>query len=71
MRMLIALLALALVPSLVELSLGAGQAQAGASCKQRYNVCLARCGANSQRCQRCRLQYKYCRYPFPYMGDLL
>ncbi len=71
MRMLIALLALALVPSLVELSLGAGKRRRGRAAEQRYNVCLARCGANSQRCQRCRLQYKYCRYPVPYMGDLL
>lgn len=71
MRMLIALLAVALMPTLVELSLGAGKAQAGTSCKQRYNVCLTRCGANSQRCQRCRTQYRYCIYPMPYLGDLL
>jgi hypothetical protein len=23
------------------------------------------------RCMRCRTQYKYCRYPMPYMGNLL
>jgi hypothetical protein len=71
MRMLIALLALALMPTLAELSFGAGEAQAAWTCRQRYNVCLARCDANSQRCQRCRTQYKYCRYPMPYMGNLL
>jgi hypothetical protein len=71
MRMLIAWLAVALMPTLVELSLGAGEAQAAWSCRQRYNVCLARCDANSQRCQRCRTQYRYCVYPMPYMGNLL
>jgi len=71
MRMLIALLAVALMPTLAELSLGASEAQAAASCRQRYSVCLARCDGNSPRCYRCRTQYKYCRYPYPYMGDLL
>jgi hypothetical protein len=71
MRMLIALLAVALMPTLVELSLGAGDAQAATSCRLRYNVCLARCAPNSQRCMRCRTQYKYCVLPRPYMGNLL
>jgi hypothetical protein len=71
MRMLIALLAVALMSGLVELSLGASEAQAAASCRQSYNVCLARCGPNSQRCQRCRTKYKYCTFPMPYMGNLL
>ena len=71
MRILITLLAVALMPTLVELSLGAGEAQAATTCRQRYNVCLARCDANSQRCQRCRTQYRYCVYPMPYMGNLL
>ena len=71
MRILIALLALALTLSFVELGLGASDAQAAWSCKQRYNICLARCPANSQRCQRCRTQYRYCRYQLPYLGDLL
>ena len=71
MRMLIALLAVALMPTLVELSLGAREAQAAATCRQSYNVCLARCDANGQRCQRCRTKYKYCVYPMPYLGNLL
>ena len=71
MRILITLLAVALMPTLVELSLGAGEAQAATTCRQRYNICLARCYANSQRCQRCRTQYKYCIYPMPYLGNLL
>ncbi len=71
MRMLIALLAAALMPTLTELSLGAGQAQAAASCGESYAVCLARCGPNSPRCQRCRIKYKYCRIPAPYLGNLL
>ena len=71
MRMLIALLAVALMPSLVELSLGPSEAQAAASCRQSYTVCQARCGPNSQRCQRCRTKYKYCTFPMPYMGNLL
>ena len=49
MRMLIALLAVALMPTLAELSLGAGQAQAAASCRQSYNVCLARCAAKQPK----------------------
>ena len=71
MRMLIAVLALALMPTLAELSLGASEAQAAWTCRQRYNVCLARCDANSLRCTRCRTQYKYCVQPRPYMGNLL
>jgi hypothetical protein len=71
MRMLIALLAVALTLTFVELGLGASEVQAAASCRQSYNVCLARCGANSQRCQRCRTRYKYCTFPMPYMGNLL
>ena len=71
MRMLIALLAVALMPTLVELSLGAKEAKAATSCRELYAVCLARCAPNSQRCQRCRTRYKYCVYPPPYMGNLL
>ena len=71
MRMLIALLAVALVTTVAELSLGASEAQAAASCRQSYHVCLARCDGNSQRCQRCRTRYKYCVFPMPYMGNLL
>jgi hypothetical protein len=69
--MLISLLAVALMPTLAELGFGAGQAQAAASCRQSYNVCLARCAPNSQRCQRCRVKYKYCIIPAPYLGNLL
>jgi hypothetical protein len=70
--MLIALLAVAVSLTFVELGLGAGDAQAAPNfCKHRYNLCLVRCGANSQRCKRCQTQYRYCRYPLPYLGDLL
>lgn len=71
MRMLIALLAVALTLSFVELGLGAGDAQAATSCKLRYSACLARCPAAKRQCTRCQVQYRYCRYPYPYMGDLL
>ena len=72
MRMLIAMSAAALTLTFVELGLGASEVQAAPNfCKHRYNLCLARCGANSQRCKRCQTQYRYCRYPYPYMGDLL
>jgi len=71
MRMLIALLAVALMPTFMELSFGASEAQAAASCRQSYNVCLARCAPNSQRCQRCRTKYKYCIIPAPHLGNLL
>jgi len=71
MRMLIALLAAALTLTLVTFGRGASEVQAASSCRQIYHVCLARCGGNSQRCQRCRTRYKYCIYRMPYMGDLL
>ena len=71
MRLIIGLLAASLTLTFVELGLGASEVEAAWSCKQRYNVCLARCHANRQRCQRCRTQYRYCRYPLPYAGDLL
>jgi hypothetical protein len=71
MRMLIALLAVGLTLTLVELGPGARDAQAATSCRELYAVCLARCAPNSERCQRCRTRYKYCVYPPPYMGNLL
>jgi hypothetical protein len=71
MRMLIATLAVALTLTLLTLGRGAGDVEAAASCRQIYQVCLARCGANSPRCQRCQVRYKYCVVSPPYMGNLL
>lgn len=73
MRMLIALLAVALPLIFVELGLGAGDAQAAPNyCKRVYDICLARCSGRTARCvSRCQSRYRYCRYPLPYLGDLL
>jgi len=73
MRMLIALLAVALTLTFVELSLGASEVQAASNyCKHRYNLCLARCPGTTRRClTRCQSQYRHCTYQWPYMGDLL
>ncbi len=72
MRMLIALLALALTLTLVELGPGASDAQAASSCKRAYNACLGRCLGRPGRCvSRCQAQYRHCTYRWPYMGDLL
>jgi hypothetical protein len=68
----LALLALLLPLSFVGLGISADDAQAATSCKRAYNACLARCLGRPARCvSRCRTQYRYCRFPLPYLGDLL
>ncbi len=73
MRMLIALLAVALTLTFLELGLGASEVQAAPNyCKHRFNLCLARCPGRARRClSRCQSQYRHCTYRLPYMGDLL
>ena len=72
MRMLMALLAVALALTFVEIGFGAREAQAASSCKRAYNACLGRCLGRPGRCvDRCQSKYRHCTYRAPYMGDLL
>ena len=71
MRMLIAVLALSLTLAVVELGLGASDAEAANYCKYRYNLCLAHCPGTVRCPIRCQVQYRNCTYPAPYLGDLL
>jgi hypothetical protein len=72
MRTLMAILIAALTLTLLQFGIGAANAKAGSAfCKQRYNVCLARC-AESRRClPRCQSQYRRCIPPAPHLGDLI
>ena len=72
MKTLIVVLAAGLTLPVVELGLGASEADAASSfCKHRYNICLARCPETLRCSSRCRTQYKYCTNPYPYIGNLL
>ena len=72
MKMLIAVLAAGLTLTFAELGRGASEAEAASFCKNRYNVCLARCPGPFQRCSgRCQSQYRYCIHPGPYLRDVL
>ena len=72
MKTLIVVLAVGLTLPVVELGLGASDAEAASSfCKHRYNICLARCPETLRCSSRCRTQYKYCTNPYPYIGNLL
>lgn len=66
------IVALAMGFALAGVGVGASGAEAASSfCKQRYNVCLARCPERLTCDRRCRVQYKYCINPYPYLGALL
>jgi len=73
MKLLIALLLLALTFAVGAVGLGASETQAAQNiCKYRYNLCLARCGGPAQRCLgRCQTRYKGCITRMPYLGDLI
>jgi hypothetical protein len=66
-----------LVLALAELSFGRSDAKAAAYyysenyCKNRYNLCLARCPDRVRCFSRCLTQYRYCTPPAPSLGDLL
>ena len=71
MQTLMAILVTALTLAFLEFGIGAAEAQAGSAfCKNRYNICLARC-AESRRCfPRCQAQYRRCVTPAPHLGEL-
>jgi hypothetical protein len=76
MKILLAALTAVLTLALVELSLGGSDAKAAAYysenyCKNRYNLCLARCPDRVRCFSRCLTQYRYCTPPAPALGDLL
>jgi len=71
MQKLTAILLTALTLALLEFGIGAAEAQAGSAfCKDRYNICLARC-AEGRRCfPRCQTRYRRCITPAPHLGEL-
>jgi hypothetical protein len=75
MKILIAALTAVLMLAFAELSLGARDAEAAYYsenyCKNRYNLCLARCPDRVRCFSRCLTQYRYCTPPAPALGDLL
>ena len=72
MKMLIAVLAAGLTLTFAELGRGASEAEAASFCKNRYNVCLARCPGPFQWCSgRCQARYRACIPPAPSIRDLL
>jgi hypothetical protein len=75
MKILIAALITVLALALVELSFAGSDAQAAYYsenyCKNRYNLCLARCPDRVRCYSRCLTQYRYCVPPAPSLGDLL
>ncbi len=75
MKILIAALTAALTLAFVELSFGGSEATAAYYsenyCKNRYNLCLARCPDRVRCFSRCLTQYRYCTPPAPSLGELL
>jgi hypothetical protein len=75
MKILIAVLAVSLILAFVGLGVSASGAEAANHlpnyCKNRYQLCLARCAERVRCYSRCETQYQYCVPPAPALGDLL